>query len=174
MQGPALGRWRSWRLSRGLTVMELLIATAILVLLTGISVPFVSSAVEAYRLRGAAWQLAGDLRLARQRAVSTQQRYRLCFTDCVTSVAPNTYVFERDNGVAGSPAWVAESQMPLAHPQGVSVDATRTSGNRGSVVFDVKGDADAFGTLTVANSAGIYQIKTDRMGRVVVCKGKCP
>jgi Tfp pilus assembly protein FimT len=157
--------------------MELLIATAILVLLTGISVPFVSSAVEAYRLRGAAWQLAGDLRLARQRAISMQKRHRLCFMNCAASVAVNTYVFERDDGAAGAPVWVRESQMPLALPAGVSVDASQTSGNattRGRVVFDVKGDADAFGTLRVGNGAGRYDIKTSSHGRVLVCKGECP
>lgn len=154
--------------------MELLIATAILVLLTGISVPFVSSAVEAYRLRGAAWQLAGDLRLARQRAISMQKRHRLCFMNCAASVAVNTYVFERDDGTAGPPNWVRESEISLTLPPGVSVDASRTSGNRGRVMFDVKGDAGAFGTLRVANRAGIYAITTDSIGRVLVCKGGCP
>jgi len=174
MQGPALGRWRSWRLSRGLTVMELLIATAILVLLTGISVPFVSSAVEAYRLRGAAWQLAGDLRLARQRAISVQKRHRLCFMNCVASVAANTYVFERDEGIAGAAQWAQDSAVPLRLPQGVSVDASQTSNPGGRIAFDVRGEGDAFGTLRVANSAGNYAITTDSIGRVLVCKGECP
>jgi Tfp pilus assembly protein FimT len=154
--------------------MELLITGAILVLLAGISVPLVSSAVEAYRLRAAAWQLAGDLRLARQRAISRQKRHRLCFMNCVASVAANTYVFERDDGIAGAAQWAQDSAVPLNLPQGVSVDASQTSNPRGRIAFDVRGEGDAFGTLMVANRAGNYAITTDSIGRVLVCKGGCP
>ena len=154
--------------------MELLIACAILVLLVGISIPLVSNAVEAYRLRAAAWQVAGDLRLARQRAISMQKRHRLCFMNCVASVAANTYVLERDEGIPGTAQWVQDSAVPLNLPQGVSADASQTSNPGGRIAFDVRGEADAFGTLRVANSAGNYAITISRVGRVLVCKGECP
>lgn len=174
MQGLALGRWQSSHPSRGVTVMELLIAITIVILLAAVAIPAVSRGLEGYRLRTAAWQLAGDLRLARQRAISAQNRYRLCFANCVISVAPNTYVFERNDGIAGGAQWVQDSAVPRSLPQGVSADASRTSNPGGRIAFDVRGEADAFGTLTVVNSAGNYAITINRVGRVLVCKGECP
>ncbi len=69
-------RW--WRRGgRGVTALELVTIVVVCVILGAIAVPGMSPVVLRYRLRGAAWQLAGDVRLARQRAVTLRKRYRV-------------------------------------------------------------------------------------------------
>src|SRR3990170_6403866 len=85
--------WRRWRKSapmvggdRGFSLMEILMVAAALVVLAGMAMPSVFRTLEVYRLRGAAWNLAGDLRLARQKAVSLQLDHRICFANCDAAV----------------------------------------------------------------------------------------
>ncbi|MBI3989668.1 MAG: GspH/FimT family pseudopilin [candidate division NC10 bacterium] len=146
---------------RGFTVAVLLIAIAITVILAIASIPFFQRTIEAYRLRAAAWQLAGDLRLARQKAVTLQKRQRVCFTGCTTTVPANGYVIEREEA-----SWVSDSKgLPFAG--GVSMDPNVTA-----ITFETKGEVNG-ATVTLANSIGIYQVRTASTGRVLVCKESC-
>lgn len=79
--------------------MEILIAVAVILILAGIATPFLLGTLQGYRLRTAAWELAGNLRLARQRAVTAQQRTRLVASPSGAAQQPNTYVLEREGGV---------------------------------------------------------------------------
>src|SRR3972149_6235762 len=67
---------------RGFSLMEILMVAAALVVLAGMAMPSVFRTLEVYRLRGAAWNLAGDLRLARQKAVSPQLHPRDVVGQC--------------------------------------------------------------------------------------------
>ena len=71
-RGPG-SRW--WRCGgRGVTALELVTIVALCVIIGAIAIPGMSPVVLSHRLRGAAWQVAGDLRLARQRAVTVRKR----------------------------------------------------------------------------------------------------
>lgn len=150
----------------GFTAMELIITLIIIFILAGISVPFILGALQSYRLRAAAWQIAGDLRLARQKAVSTQKNHRVCFQDCGSgiTVPSNGYVIQRED-----PPWVLDSQG-LSLPPGVTLSQ---NASYGKITFNPKGTVNA-ATVTLRNASGQYEVVIATSGRVKVCKGTCP
>lgn len=140
-----------------------------LVVLLGMVMPSVYRTLEAYRLRAAAWNLAGDLRLARQKAVSLQQRHRICFNDCTMPPPADGYLLERkaDPAVPDPGGWALDL-IRSDLPNGLTLAWT---GDK--VTYDVKGEA--FGsTVTLTNSVGSYQVVASSSGRVRACKGTCP
>ena len=148
--------------SRGVTAVELIILVCLLVILAAIAIPGMSPVVLSGRLRGAAWQLVGDLRLARQMAVTTQKRHRICLSNCTLTVASGCYSFEREEGANWvSAAGGAATQLPLD----VTV-SVNTTGNK--LTFDEKGMANP-GTFTLQNLSGTYNVIIGVTGRVRVC-----
>ena len=156
---------------RGFSLMEILMVAAALVVLAGMAMPSVFRTLEVYRLRGAAWNLAGDLRLARQKAVSIQVQHRICFTGCSNAVPAGGYLLERENPTGPPPGWVADVFRSDV-PDGVIITTTAPGGK---LTFDTKGGVSgAMGTMTLTNGSGTYQVATAITGRVLVCKGSCP
>lgn len=147
---------------RGATAVELITLVVLLAILVAIAIPNMSPVVLNYRLRGAAWQLAGDLRLARQRAVTLRKRFRVCVTSCAITVPKGAYSVEREDG-----SWVSDTGTAIKLPQDVTVSANAT------VTFSISGAAGG-GTLTLTNLMGTYQIKVGSTGEVRVCQGTCP
>ncbi|MGH7371158.1 MAG: pilus assembly FimT family protein [Candidatus Methylomirabilales bacterium] len=153
--------------NRGASLMELFMVGVALVVLVGMAMPLVFRTLEAYRLRGAAWNLAGDLRLARQKAVSLQLDHRICFANCDTAVPAGGYLLQRKVS-AGPPAvWfvdVRRADLPDGLTLTWSADAVR---------YDLKGEASG-STITLTNSAGTYDVVASPSGRVRACKPTCP
>jgi Tfp pilus assembly protein FimT len=151
---------------RGITAIELLILVVLVVILTAFAIPSMSPVVLNLRLRGAAWQVGGDLRLARQRAVTIRKRFRICLTGCAISLPAGSYSLERDDGTPTTPQWVSETGAPVRLPPDVTLTATATP------VFRQNGMASG-STLTVSNVMGSYQVVVASTGRVRVCQGSC-
>jgi hypothetical protein len=149
--------------------VELITIGAVLVILAAFAIPGFSPVVLHYRVRGAAWQVAGDLRLARQRAVTLKKPFRFCVTGCTISVPPGGYSVERDDGPPGGPrAWVSENGVATRLPQDVTIAVNATP------TFTITGTAAA-GTVTLSNLLGVYTVAVASSGRVrVVCDGTCP
>ena len=147
--------------------MELFMVGVALVVLMGMVMPSFFRTLEAYRLRGAAWNLAGDLRLARQKAVSLQLDHRICFANCDAPIPAGGYLLQRKVS-AGPPAvWfvdVRRADLPDGLTLTWSADAVR---------YDLKGEASG-STITLTNSAGTYGVVASPSGRVRACKGSCP
>ena len=159
-------RW--WRRGgRGVTAVELVTIIVLLVIIAAIAIPNLSPVVLSYRLRGAAWQLAGDLRLARQRAVTIRKRFRICVNNCAIAVPAGSYSVERDDGTPSSMRWVNEQGVVTRLQEGVTVSLNQT------VTFNVSGQAAA-GTFTLVNLIGMYEVRVHPAGRVRVCRGVCP
>lgn len=152
---------------RGVTFIELIILTVALVILASIAVPRMGPVVLGFRLRGAAWQLAGDLRLARQRALTSQQRLRICVSSCTIPVKVGEYSFERDIGSLGSPNWISETGAATRLPPDVTISASATA------TFSPNGMASG-STYTLTNLMGRYLVTVASTGQVMVCKGSCP
>lgn len=148
---------------KGVTVPELLIGIALIAILAAVAIPVVTGILQGYHLRAAAWQLASDLRLARQKAVSTQQRHRVCFTGCSIPVLSNRYVIERE---PTPNTWVLDLRG-LPFTAGVSMTA-----NVAAIIFEKKGEVNG-STVTLTNPVGTYEVRTASTGRVLVCKGSC-
>jgi Tfp pilus assembly protein FimT len=122
------------------------------------------------RLRGAAWQVAGDLRLARQRAVTLKKRFQVCVTGCAVGVSAGSYSIERDDGTPSAPNWVSDTNVATTLPQDVTISTNAASG---AATFTVFGAANSC-TVTLTNPIGTYQVAVAQPGRVRVCPGACP
>ena len=74
---------------KGLTITELMIVLAIVMITAGISIPMYISDIPRQRVKAAAQQMMTDLRLARARAVANNQAYLVCFgSDTTYKMAP--------------------------------------------------------------------------------------
>ena len=152
--------------SRGVTAVELITIVFLLVILGAIAIPGFTPVILNYRLRGAAWQVTGDLRLARQRAVTLRKRFRVCVTGCRITVPPEAYTIERDDGTVASPNWVSDTGTVVRLATSVTISTTATA------TFSITGVASG-ATYTVSNLVGTYQVVVASTGRVQVCKGSC-
>ncbi len=154
---------------RGATLLEVTVLLVLLVILAGIALPGISPVLQQLRLRAAAWQVAGDLRLARQRAVTMRQNFRICVTcapsgACVTHAPLTTYSFDR-NAVSG---WESDNGALKRLPQDVTVSSNNTP------VFYETGNATPYATFTLQSLVGFYEVRVSSTGRVLVCQGACP
>lgn len=151
----------------GVTAMEILMVLVVVGIMTALAMPLILGNIESYRVRVAAWEMAGDLRLARQRAVSLQKRHRICLSTCGSLVPTGGYLLEREEGAA----WVVDL-VRTDIPNGVDLTTTAPFGK---LTFGSKGEVvGASGTMTLANVSGTYEVATATSGRVRVCKGTCP
>jgi Tfp pilus assembly protein FimT len=152
---------------QGITVMEILIVLVVAAILAAAATPLILRTIESYRVRSAAWEVAGDLRLARQRAVSTQVRHRFCISNCGSPVPTGGYLVERE----GTP-WTADL-VRADLPNGVALLPTTLTD--GKLTFEAKGGVSgAAGCIDVTNGTGGYKVATATSGRVRVDKGACP
>ncbi len=99
----AIGRGRNGQPppgpASGFTLIEILLAAALLVTLTAIALPFFGRAIEAHRAHAAARYLAGRFALARLEAVKRSRRVGLRFDGDAPETAWTTYVDGNANGI---------------------------------------------------------------------------
>lgn len=152
---------------RGFTVVELVTVVALLFIMAAIAIPTIGPVVLRTRLRGAAWQVAGDLRLARQRAVTIKQRFQFCLAGCAVPVPSGGYSVEREDP-PGSNNWVNENGVATRLPPEVTVTANATPR------FAITGSVAPAATVTLSNVVGVYNVVVAPSGRVQVCAGTCP
>jgi Tfp pilus assembly protein FimT len=151
---------------RGVTLVELIVIGFLLAIVVAIAIPGINPVMVNLRLRGAAWQVAGDLRLARQRAVTLKKRFRVCVTNCAIAVPAGSYSLERDEGTPGNPDWVSDTGVATRLARDVIIRSSATP------TFNEIGAAGP-GTVTLTNSVGTYQVAIAQSGRVTVCAGTC-
>jgi len=152
---------------RGVSIIEILMVALALAVMAGMAMPSVFRTLEAYRLRAAAWNLAGDLRLARQKAVSLQLDHRICFANCDAAVPAGGYLLQRKVS-AGPPAvWFVDVR------RGDLPDGVNLTWSADAVTYDLKGEASG-STITMTNNTGTYAVVASPSGRVRACKGTCP
>ena len=149
---PGMPRLR--RRSSGATLMEILTATAIFSILLAIGVPNLQRLRGPYALRSAGRQMAADLQMARQRAITRNARIRVVYS-------PQGYILERETAPN---SWTVDSAfMPLPHPAAVgTVDP-------GNPVFDSRGmlATDVTVPVSVAGT-GTRTVTINVLGRTTV------
>lgn len=151
---------------RGVSLMEILMVVVAVAVMAGMAMPSLLGTMERYRLRAAAWELAGDLRLARQKAVSLQIKHRICLANCCNAVPVGGYLLERQD-TTDPCGWKLDlSRSDL--PNGLTVTWT---GDK--VWYDTKGEASG-STVTLTNSVGTFEVVAAPSGRVRACKAACP
>lgn len=156
-----LAGWATARSQRAFTLVEALCAIGLVVLLAAVALPNLADTMERYRVRTAAWQVAGDLRLARAKAVSTRRLHRVCFDKCGAPVPADGYLIQRKEGSE----WVIDSavQAPSA--------GIRTTSNV-NILFNESGEAFG-GTVTLENGSSTLKVRTHYTGRVRLCMEVC-
>ena len=157
-----IGNWTAAGFAAAFTLPELLIAVGLVGIVSASALPTLAGPVQGYRLRTTAWQVAGDLRTARQKALSTNRRHRVCFNNCGRPVPADGYLIQREEGSR----WQIDAEVqPSA--KGVQVTSNAT------ITFAQTGEAAA-GTVTLVGGSSRFQVRMHFTGKVTVCKEFCP
>lgn len=145
--------------NKGLTLTELLIAIAVLAILTGIAVPQFRTLMNGYRLNGAARQVMGDLMWARMQAVKQNNEFKIFFlNDHEYKILDD----DDDDGTADGGEWTETKDI-----QDEYYDVTFSSNV--NPIFDPRGTASAWGKIvTLTNSSGSKDVKVHITGRVKI------
>jgi len=161
------------RTQRGLSLVESMLAMAIVAIATGATLPGFQQALEQRRLEGAAAQLHTDLQLARSEAVARNRTLRMSFG---TGASGSCYVVH--TGTAGScgcdnsgaPVCTsgAEALRSVHFAAGGQV---QLQSNVSSMVLDpAKGTVSPTGTLRVLGAEGrAVHVVVNIMGRARKC-----
>lgn len=139
----------------GTTLLDVVVAVALVAILGATAVLGHRALRDALALREAASQIATDLRAARLRALGMSRGERLAF-----EAGAATYRAEEETA-----AGYVDLGPARTLPAGVVV--VGCSGDEGRIAFLPRGHAATFGTVTVRNQAGdVRRIVVAMTGRV--------
>lgn len=154
------------RHNAGFTIYELMIAIAIIAVLSAIAVPNIIGWRERAKLRGAAGNLRGDLQWAKLRAIRDHDNVSVVFE-------ADRYEIFLDNGDGGATAadYSRGGDEPLLRSRqltaGVTIDLDLP--NIDQTQFDSRGRCppSGVGTLVLQDSTGDQrQISINRLGQI--------
>jgi type IV fimbrial biogenesis protein FimT len=154
--------WTNSRQSTGFTLIELILVTAVLALLTIIATPSIKGLIVTIRVNAAIRDLASDMQWARMKAVAENNDYWITF-----NAADNSYSIYDDNDNDGPEAdeLVKTISIPANH-NGIEYGyITGTKGPNGNTITDEIGfpsDKLRFYSRGTTNSEGyLYLIPTE-------------
>ncbi len=142
------------RTDRGYSLMELLVACAIAGAVMGAAAPRIPAMLSSFALQNTTFQIANDLRLARERAIATNGKGRIVF-------ASGNYRLRRETP-PGSDSYVDDGAVRTVP------DGTTVTPNPVDPTFDSRGLVTAPYTITIANASNTKTITVTAIGRVVV------
>ncbi len=159
--------------SRGVTLIEALIAIAVLLVLLGAALPHFGKALERRHLEGAAAQLATDIKLTRSLAVAHNTGLRMSF-----SSGPGGSCYVVHDGAANAcscqlpgPAQCTGSAMAQRSVFFAADGPVQLQANVPSILFHpMHGTSTPAGTLRVLarSGAAVHQV-VNIMGRARAC-----
>lgn len=125
-------------LARGFTLVELMVAVAVVGILATVAVPSMVGFVNTSRLAGASEELTASLQLAKSEAVRRNRTVTVCggqngSDDCTGGTSWSQVIVRHDEGDAGDPAVIRRFEFPGGVDVQSSVDeiAFRPSGTVG-------------------------------------------
>lgn len=150
----------------GITLIELMVAIAILAIIAAVAIPNLISWKSGTNLRGSANNLRADLNMAKMMAVRENALV-------VANFFGNRYEIFVDNGAGlntGNWTWDAADERRLRNRSlrpGVSIDLVSTTFLNSRTRFNERGLPDQLGMVVLVSSSGEQnQIGLNRMGRV--------
>jgi prepilin-type N-terminal cleavage/methylation domain-containing protein len=153
-EGAALGRQlqrsSTKKMSRGFSLTEVVVTIAVMLILTGMAIPTLLRAYEAYRFNNSATQLAGILKLTRFEAIRRNRQIAcqiqqvgtdwLIWVDTNGNRAAdaNEQQYQMTGSVSLLPAGTPPAPDAITASLGVG-SLTELTGGIGSVAFDARG-----------------------------------
>jgi prepilin-type N-terminal cleavage/methylation domain-containing protein len=134
--------------SRGFTISEILVVTAIFGILAAIAVPQFLALQPSFRLNGAARQVFSEIMSARMKAVNENTTYTVTF--------PNTQTIQ----IVGSGTRTVDIQTLYS---GVTLTSSA-----GTINLSARGTADVASTITITNSAGSRTVSVKITGTATI------
>ena len=156
--------------SCGFSVVELMVAIAVVAILAGLATPALVTWKQRHQLNGAAANLAADLEQAKMRAIRENSFVAVLFT-------AGGYTIFVDNGAgSGEPGdWVRSGDEALVQqrslPPGVQLRMADLTLANGRVRFNGRGfplDVAATASIPVESAQGTREVTLSRLGNVRV------
>ena len=137
----------------GMTLVEVMGALVIFGILIAMGVPAFRSYFSTHAVDGSASTLSTNLRLARQKAATEQNNYKVSFD----ATSQSYTILDDDNGNN-----VADAGEMVMGPVNIPAELTVTNGPLtpfpgDSLVFYPNGTASATGTIVISNSKGFWR-----------------
>jgi prepilin-type N-terminal cleavage/methylation domain-containing protein len=139
----------------GFTLMEVLVGCALLTIVFAAALPSIASMRSSFDVQNTTFQIANDLRLARERAITINGKGRVTFSS-------SNYQMKRESPV-GSGTYVNDGAS-MTFPTGVTA-----SSNPANPTFDSRGIPVATYTITVNKTGATAKtITVTAIGRINV------
>ena len=147
---------------RGFSLIELMIALAILAVVSSMSVYSWNRYVNNANLRTAIRELEADLFSIKERAVAERVRYRMTL-----DVSANNYTLEQGGVASTDPYTVIQTKSPAVFSSGLSL--LNTTFVNSQVVFLPRGTLAGLGSITLQNNRNsTAKITINMTGRTYV------
>lgn len=143
---------------KGFSLIEMIVAVAIIGILTGIAIPVYIGMKPSIRLSGAARQIMGDLMWARMQAISQNNEFKIFFLD------NHRYTILDDDDNDGT---IDSGELTVTkdiHDEYYDVTLTSTA----DPIFHPRGNASPAATVTITNSSGTKTVAIAISGRVKI------
>ena len=143
------------RSARGITLIESVVAALVFGILMAFSIPAVSRLSESHRLKYAAESVAGELRLARERAIATGQLQQMNFT--LDGSECNGCAYYIQSGVTVGKTWEL--------PRGISYQSIGVNPR-----MEPNGRSYAAGLIVLKDTRGLLDTVSVQLSGMVITK----
>ena len=137
----------------GLTVVEFVIALAILAILTALAVPNLGKWIQHYRIRGSVREVVSQMELCKIRALKSNLEYRVSF-----DVRKGTFQRQRGNRPDSSSSWTLEGRESVMPKQVFVVEVTF---DHEAAEFNPDGTATGGRVILATRSGERYRISVN-------------
>ena len=157
--------------TKGFTIMELMIAVAIIGIAAAIAMPSIMDEMPKMRLKLEVRDIAQQMQLARLKAVNTNKKYRVVFTNNAYPT-PDTYRVEVSDGgwnTVGSEVTINKdaniyditfvSSLCEFKTNGTATNCVDSSGADGKIFLNVKNTNDRAYSIEVTSATGKVTIE---------------